>query len=64
MSNIHFVDGNTKEHLLILNSLGVFAGLCTRNSQASVGWQDRKETVFEEYKGEIKFENLMCKAEA
>lgn len=57
MSNTHFVDGNTKAHLLILNTLVISEGLSDRNGWADVGWWDREERVFarRECKEEIQF---------
>lgn len=64
MSNTHFVDGNTKVHLLILNTLVISEGLSDRNGQADVGWWDREERVFGECKEEIQFLIVTCKAKA
>lgn len=64
MSNIHFVDGNTKAHLLIVNALVISEGLCDRNGRPHTGWRDREERAFEECEGEIQFEVFMCKAKA
>lgn len=52
MSNIRFVDGNTKADLLILNALVAFERLCARNGLVDVGLWDKEERVFGECKGE------------
>lgn len=64
MSHIHFVNGNTKADLLILNALVVSEGLCDRNGLVDVGWWDREERAFGESKGETQLGVLTGKAKA